>query len=132
MEIIVKIQTDQITVKRELACDICGNVLFNKSYNKKPCMYSEIKAVEHFIYTIFWKDSGGLYLEKYICGHCYKKLYRKDRAIPFEQAPEIYQRALKRDFQRDWYGIITPCSSVEEWKLLTENPFLIELWGEKF
>ncbi|MCM8786372.1 MAG: hypothetical protein NC899_09125 [Candidatus Omnitrophica bacterium] len=120
MEIIIKINIENLKVKRELICDICNGNIYSEDY------------VDTEIYAIFWKEKKELYLEKYICPDCYAKYYKKTKSIPFEQAPEVYKKALERDFGRNWHGIITPCSSMEEWKLLQENPFLIEFWGNKF
>lgn len=120
MEIIVKIKTEGLAVSRELVCDYCNGNLYTDFYK------------EDEIYAIFWKERDNLYLEKYICRDCFNRYFKGSQVIPFESAAPIYRKALERDFKRDWHGIIAPCSSLEEWKLLQENPFLIELWGEKF
>lgn len=119
MKIIVKIKTEGLSVSRELVCDYCNGNLYTDFYK------------EDEIYAIFWKERY-LYLEKYICSDCFNKYFKGSQVITFESAPPIYRKALERDLKRNWHGIITPCSSLEEWKLLQENPFLIELWGEKF
>lgn len=121
MEKIIEIRTEGLNVSRELICDLCNSDLYIGSHKAEK------------IYSIFWVErNGDIYLEKYICESCYKKYFSRNKAIPFDEAPRIFQKVLKRDFQRSWYGIITPCSSEEEFRLLQENPFLIELWGEKF
>lgn len=120
MEVIIKITTENLQIKRELICDICNNTLYTELYR------------EDEIYAVFWKNKSEIYLEKYVCPECYKSYFKKRKTFPFEEAPDIFKKALSRDFQRDWHGIITPCSSMEEWKLLQENPFLIELWEKNF
>jgi hypothetical protein len=93
MEIVIKIKTEGINPKRELVCDMCNDTLYTDDHK------------ETAFYATFWKDRKDIfYLEKYICEDCYKNIYKKDKAIPFEQAPEIYRQALEDDFQRDYYG----------------------------
>lgn len=120
MEKVIKIETKDICVNRELVCDLCNSDLYTSDHQQET------------IYAIFWEDKSGIYLEKYICEKCFKEVYKNEKAVPFELADKTFQDALRRDFKRDWHGIIVSCSSEEEFKKIMENPLLLEILGEKF
>ncbi len=87
MEKIIEIRAEGLNVSRELVCDLCNSDLYIGSYKAEK------------IYSIFWVErNGDIYLEKYICESCYKKYFSRNKAIPFEQAPEVFQKALKEIF----------------------------------
>lgn len=119
METIVKIPAKTIHIHRQLMCDLCDRVLFSDSCREKV------------FYAVFYREQKHTYLEKYICESCFRHSYPLSRVVDLDSAEDKLRSVLERDFKRDWYCIVTPCSSEKEWKLLQENPFLLELWGEK-
>ncbi|WP_353684426.1 hypothetical protein V4D30_01150 [Thermodesulfovibrio sp. 3907-1M] len=121
MQKIIEIETKKFSINRQIICDMCNNYLYTDSYEAEK------------IYAVFWVERGGnIYLEKYVCESCYKEYFSDKKTIPFNESPKPFQRALIRDLKRNWYGVIVSLNSVDDFKLLQENPHLLEVLGEKF
>ena len=112
-DFIVKVEAD-FKPARELVCDFCA----------EPLAYP--------FYAYVSKRKEGIYLKEYFCENCLRKYFRKRKVHNIQEVEENIRLAIYENLKRDYYGVIVEVKDLDEALFLINNPFLIDLWGEKF
>jgi len=98
---------------RELICDFCSDDL------KYP-FYAYI--------SVHGKE---MYLREYFCDRCLS-IFKSKEVVDIKDVDEAVRGAIYDNLKRRYHGVIVEVEDFDEASFLINNPFLIDLWGEKF
>ncbi len=118
-EYLVEIFEGVIHPKRELICDFCNATLY------------PFEGAESFFVKIY-EEGDRAYIEEFLCRECKNRLFQRLKIVNFEDADLEIRETIRSLVERQHHGYIVGISSWDEASFLINNPFLIDLWGERF
>lgn len=119
MEYLVEIFEGEIHPKKELICDFCGAILY------------PFEGAKSFLVKIY-EEGDRAYIEEFLCRECKTNLFQELKIVNFEDTDLGIRETICSLVEHQHHGYVVGISSWDEALFLINNPFLVDLWGERF